>query len=262
MDCPLDIEHRGAAAWLTLNRPDQGNSVNVAMAEALRDAALGLARDSSVRAIAISGAGRMFCAGGDITTFTASGDPEAAIHAITSPLHAAIETLMAMDKPVVTIVNGPAAGAGLGLAMLGDIVLAARSAHFTAAYTAIGLTPDGGTSWLLPRLIGLRRATDMVLTNRRVGADEAQAIGLVSRVVDDDSLAGEGEALLERLSGGAIGALAKSRLLLAEGLGRSLSDQLAIEANSIAKSAADDEGREGVASFMERREPRWYGPAG
>ena len=173
------------------------------MAQALLDATNELGENSSVRALVITGAGRMFCAGGDIKAFTAGGDPKAAIDAITTPLHAAIKRLMAIDKPVITLVNGPAAGAGLGLAILGDVVVAARSARFTSAYTAIGLTPDGGTSWFLPRLIGLRRAAEMVITNRGVGAEEAEHIGLVTRAVDD--------ATLEVGSSGSIGSAASNR---------------------------------------------------
>lgn len=253
MKQPLDIDRRRSLAWLTLNRPDDANSIDVDLAKALLAAARNLADDASARGVVITGAGRMFCAGGDIKAFTAGGDAEAAINAITTPLHAAIGRLIALNKPIVTLVNGPAAGAGLGLAMLGDVVIAARSANFTSAYTAIGLTPDGGTSWYLPRLVGLRRATDMVLTNRRILADEAERIGLVTAVVDDSALETEGEKIAGRLAQGAIAAMAKSRRLLAEGLNRTLADQLAIEARTISESAASPEGREGVASFLQRR---------
>lgn len=253
MDQPLDIQRQGPVAWLTLNRPDDANSIDAALAEALLNAANQIAADDSVRTVVITGAGRMFSAGGDIKAFLVGGDPAAAIDAITTPLHAALRCLASLDKPLLTLVNGPAAGAGMGLAMAGDLVIAARSVHFTSAYTAIGLTPDCGTSWLLPRLIGLRRATELVLTNRRLGAEEAERIGLVTSVVDDSALAAEGTRIAERLAHGAIAALAKSRRLLAEGLGRTMADQLAIEARTISGSAASPEGRKGVASFLERR---------
>lgn len=252
---PLNVERRGAVAWLTLNRPGDANSIDVAMAQALLEAVDKAADDPMVRVLVITGAGRMFCAGGDIKAFTNGGDPAAAIDAITAPLHRAIVGLSEMPKPLVTLVNGTAAGAGLGLAMLGDIVLAARSAHFTAAYTAIGLTPDAGTSWYLPRLVGLRRATDIVMTNRRVTAEEAERIGLVTRLVDDDHLIVEGERLAGQLAEGAIGSLAGARRLLAEGLGRTLADHLADEALTIARSATGGEGVEGVSSFLARRKP-------
>lgn len=253
MKQPIDLERRGAVAWLTLNRPDDANSIDVAMAEALMDAAKQVGKDDSARAVVITGAGQMFCAGGDIKAFVAGDDPAAAIDAITRPLHAALEGLVALDKPLVTLINGPAAGAGLGLAMAGDLVVAARSAHFTSAYTAIGLTPDCGTSWVLPRLIGLRRATELVFTNCRIGSEEAERIGLVTKVVENSELAAEGERIAQRLGQGAIAALGRSRRLLIEGLNRDLSAQLRIEARTIADSAMGAEGRNGVATFIERQ---------
>ena len=255
MNEPLLIERRGAATWLTLNRPEVGNTIDVALAQALGAAADDCAGDPSVRVVVMTGAGALFCGGGDIRAFAAGGSPAEAIDAITSRLHPAIEAFAALPKPIVTLVNGPAAGAGLGLALLGDIVLAARSAHFTSAYTAIGLTPDGGTSWLLPRLIGLRRAEEMVLTNRRVGAEEAERIGLITRAVDDDRLEQAGTETAELLCACAVAALGKSRHLLSTSLGRSLADHLALEAQTIAGSAATPEGREGVASFLQKRKP-------
>ena len=258
MNQPLHIERRGAALWLTLNRPEAGNTINVALAEALGAAVADSAGDASVRVVVITGAGALFCGGGDIRAFVAGASPAEAIDAITSRLHPAIEAFAALPKPIITLVNGPAAGAGLGLALLGDIVLAARSAHFTSAYTAIGLTPDGGTSWLLPRLIGLRRAEEMVLTNRRVSAEEAERIGLITRVVDDDQLEQAGSEMAELLGASAVAALGKARHLLSTSLARSLTDHLALEAQTIAASAATAEGREGVASFLEKRKPKYH----
>ena len=255
MNEPLDVRQDGTIAWLTLNRPTDGNSINAPLAMALLNAATDCAADEGVRCVVVTGGGRMFCGGGDIKTFNGEGGPVAAIDAITGPLHAAIEALLSMGKPLVTLVNGPAAGAGLGLAMIGDIVLAGRSAHFTSAYTALGVTPDGSTSWILPRVVGLRRASDMIMTNRRIGSEEAERIGLITRAVDDEYLLAEGNAVAGQLAAGAIGALANARRLLAEGLGRSLHDHLAIEAKSIAAAAAGPEGQEGIAAFMDKRRP-------
>lgn len=252
MKRPLDVERRGAVTWLTLNRPNDANSIDVGLAVALREAASQLAEDSSARAVVITGAGRMFCAGGDIRAFLADDDPASAIDAITTPLHAALLCLANLDKPLLTLVNGPAAGAGLGLAVAGDVVVAARSAHFSAAYTAIGLTPDCGTSWFLPRLIGLRRATELVVTNRRIDSGEADRIGLVTKVVDDSELAAEGARIAERLAQGAVAAMGRSRRLLSEGLNRGLAEHLEIEARTIAESAVGAEGREGIDRFLDR----------
>ena len=259
MNEPLHVERRGGTAWLTLNRPKAGNTIDVALAQALGAAAHECAGDESVRAVIIIGAGALFCGGGDIRAFAGTGTASEAIDAITSRLHPAIEAFAALPKPIVTLVNGPAAGAGLGLALLGDIVLAARSAHFTSAYTAIGLTPDGGTSWLLPRLIGLRRAQEMVLTNRRVGAEEAERIGLVTRMVEDDALETIGAETAAELGASAIGALSRARHLLATSLGHRLDDHLDLEARTIAERAGTPEGREGIASFLEKRAPNFGG---
>lgn len=253
MDQPLDFQRRGQVAWLTLNRPDDANSIDAGLAQALLNAVKHIAADDSVRAVVITGAGRMFCAGGDIKAFVAGDDPAAALDAITAPLHDALERLVALDKPLVSLVNGPAAGAGFGLAMVGDLVIAARSAHFTSAYTAIGLTPDGGTSWFLPRLIGLRRATDLVLTNRRVGAEEAERIGLITSVVDDSELPTEGSKIAERLVEGAVGAMGRSRRLLNDGLARTFAEQLRTEARTIAQSASGSEAHSGISAFLKRQ---------
>ena len=195
-DASLLMERDGSVARLTLNRPAAANSINVALARALMEASIVCDEDDSIRCVLLTATGRMFCAGGDVTDFANAGeDVPKLLKEITSYLHAAIAHFARMNKPLVTAVNGPAAGAGFSLAMLGDLVLASRSAHFTLAYTAIGLSPDGGATWLLPRLVGLRRAQEMALTNRRLSADDAAAAGLITRAVDDASLLGGAIAL-------------------------------------------------------------------
>lgn len=251
---PLDIERFGAIARIVLNRPDVGNTIDETLAEAFAEAAAQVASDGEVRVVVLTGAGSLFCGGGDVRAMAAAPDgASAVIDRITSNLHRGIVTLFEMSKPLVTVVNGPAAGAGLGLAILGDIVLASEAAHFTSAYTAIGMTPDGGTSWLLPRLIGLRRAQEMVLTNRRIGAREAEAIGLVSRVVPDADLRSAEDEITTALDRGAMAATGKARWLLRTSYERSLADHLAIEAQSIVQAASMPEGQAGIASFLNRR---------
>ncbi len=257
MSEPLRIERRGSAMWLVLNRPHSGNAIDVHLAEALGAAAAALREDSAARVIVITGAGALFCAGGDVRAFAAGASASNAIDAITSRLHPAIEALAALPKPIVTLINGPAAGAGLGLALLGDIVLAARSAHFTSAYTAIGLTPDAATSWLLPRLIGLRRAQELILTNRRVRAEEAERMGMITRAVDDGELIKEGETLAAELATSAVAACGAVRALLFNSLSRTLHEQLEVEARTIASRADAPEGREGISSFLEKRAPHY-----
>ena len=181
----LLVERDGAIVRLTLNRPDKGNALDLSMAQALVSAATRCDQDDSVRCVVLTGAGRMFCAGGDVALFASAGeDLPALIHESAGTLHLAMARFARMAKPLVVLVNGPAAGAGFGLAIAGDIVLAARSAHFTAAYGRLGLTPDSGITWLLPRLVGMRRAQEIILTNRLVPAEEAESFGLISRILE------------------------------------------------------------------------------
>lgn len=243
-------------ATLRLNRPEQGNALSLALVERLSALVSNIDHDPDVRCVLLTGTGRFFCVGGDIGGFrTAGNGVPALLKQITTHLHSAISRLARMDKPLIVAVNGPAAGAGLGLAALGDIVLAAKSSHFTMAYTAIGLTPDGGTTALLPRLVGLRVAQDMALTNRRVSSDEAARIGLVTRVVEDADLVTEGHDIATQLAAGATKALAATRRLLLSGLTQPLETQMELEARAIADAAAGNEGREGISAFLDKRKP-------
>ncbi|MDB5722738.1 MAG: enoyl-CoA hydratase [Alphaproteobacteria bacterium] len=251
---PLRLEVKGGVGRITLTRPQSGNTIDVAMARALMEAALAVDEDDEVRAVVLTGEGKLFCGGGDVQTFASAGDSvPARIKEITGPLGVAVARLARMNKPLLTLINGPAAGAGLSLAVLGDIALAARTAHFTMAYTAIGLTPDGGASWLLPRLVGLRRAQELVLTNRRLSADEAAEWGLITRVVDD--LAGEGARVAAQLAVGATSALGSARRLLLSSFDTSLETQMELEARSISDHARTPHGREGIAAFLAKRAP-------
>ena len=167
------LEVDGVIATIRLHRPDAGNAIDVALAEALLAAVEKCGADAAVRSVILTGAGRMFCAGGDVQAFAAAGDAVGAlIGRITSPLHRAIGQLAALSKSIVTAVNGAAAGAGLGLAMLGDVAIAGRSAKFAAGYVELGFTPDAGVSWLLPRLVGLREAQRLLFEGKRINADE------------------------------------------------------------------------------------------
>lgn len=178
---------------------------------------------------------------------------------ITGYLHVAMSRLARMAKPLVTVINGPAAGAGLSLAILGDIALAAKSAHFTLAYPAIGLSPDGGATWMLPRLVGLRRAQEMALLNKRIGAEEAAAIGLITRTVEDAGLSNEAEAVVAQLAVSATAALGRARRLLLESFSATFETQMEFESRAIAESANAPDGREGVAAFIGKRKPEFKG---
>ena len=252
--------HEGALALLTLNRPQAGNTVNMALAQSLSQAVDAAIADPAVRCLVLTGAGKLFCGGGDIGAFAAAGgDAGAFLFDLANALHLAVRALAASPKPLVTLINGPAAGAGLSLAIAGDVVLAADTAHFTAAYGAVGLTPDGGMSWLLPRLVGLRRAQEIILANRRIPAEEAAAIGLVTRVVPGESLMAEGLAAAQALADGPVGALGGARALLAQSLYTDLATQLDREAARIAEAGSGPEAAEGIAAFLQRRKPDFAG---
>lgn len=246
----------GAVAHLVLNRPEAGNAIDMAMAEALGAAASVVAVDPMVRCVTLTGAGRLFCAGGDVGGMAKAGDEAPAfLRTLADTLHKAIVTLTRMQKPLVTLVNGPAAGAGLSLAILGDIVIAAEAATFTAAYTGIGLTPDGGMSWLLPRVAGLRRAQSMILTNERVGSAEAARIGLVTRVVADAELGDAGRDAASRMVAAPTMAIGAARGLLLAGSSAAFESHLNSEAATIAAAGGRPEAQEGLAAFLARRRP-------
>lgn len=247
-------------ARIVLNRPQAGNVIDLDMARALAAAAARCEQDATIRCVVLTGAGRMFCAGGDVRAFAAQGERAGEfLGELAAVVHAAVRSFARMPKPLLALVNGPAAGAGLSLALSADIVLASRSATFSTAYGALGLTADGGMTWLLPRLVGLRRAQDLLLTSRRVLSDEALAIGLVTRLVDDALLDSEGDIVAEALARGATRAMGAARALLAVSSSSDLDTQLDREARAIAEAGASAECREGLAAFLAKRKPDFQG---
>lgn len=241
-------------ATITLDRPDAGNAITLPLAQALLTAAIRCESDQAIRCVVLTGRGRLFCAGGDVPLLAGAGAQRPAVLSeLIATLHAAIQRLARMPKPLVTLINGPAAGAGFSLAMLGDVALGARSAHFTAAYGAIGLTADAGLSWLLPRLVGLRKAQEIILTNRRIKADEAEAIGLITRTVDDEALAEEGDKVARALADAPVGALGAVRALLTDSFEQGLEAQLDRELRSMVAAGAGTESEEGLSALIAKR---------
>ena len=258
MTDPVILKNQGSIAYLTLNRPTAGNAIDVPLARALLDATNVVAEDNQVRCVVVRGHGRMFCAGGDVNQLHAAGDGlSVLLKEILSYLHPAIAQLATMNKPVITAIHGPCAGAGIGLAAVGDIALAEPTAHFTMAYSKIGLSPDGGATWLLPRLVGLRRAQELSLMNRRVSADEAAAMGLITRVVAEGTLAHEVDGLAAELASSAVGALGRTKRLLLKSPNATLDEQLEAESENIIQQGNTVEGRAGVSAFVERRKPNF-----
>src|SRR5689334_404188 len=236
-------------ARITLDRPDAANALNAEMARELAHAAIRCSEDRSVRAVILTGAGRMFSGGGDLKSFAAQGDAlPSHLKEVAGNLHAAISRFVRMDAPVIAAVNGAAGGAGFSLCLFCDLVLAAQSAKFVLAYTRAGLSPDGGSTFFLPRIVGLRRALELALTNRPLTADEALAWGIVNRVVADAELQAEAERLAAALAAGATGAFGAAKRLLHHGFGESLETQMELEAQAIAAQARGAESREGIAA--------------
>lgn len=245
------LRHSSGVVELLLDQADRGNALDLDGAEHLRAAAEQVARDPG-RVVLLRATGRNFCVGGDLRSFAGRGDRTGAyVGEVARAAHTAVESLHSLPVPLITAVQGAAAGAGIGLALLGDLVLAARSAVFRLAYTAVGLSPDCGASWLLPRLVGPRRATDLLLTNRVLAATDAEAWGLVSRVVDDASLADESFALAERVAAGPVDAYAAVKRLVRQSASASLHDHLAAEARSIAELADGTTARSAIKSFLQ-----------
>lgn len=247
-------------ATITLNRPHVMNAMDADMIRRLRAAAERCAEDASARAVVIRGNGPAFLAGGDVSVFRANlpGLPDL-VRAGARELHHAIAALRRAPKPVLASVHGAVAGAGVSLVAAVDLAIAAEDAKFMMAYSRIGTSPDGGATWTLPRLLGHRRALELMLLSDPIDARTALQIGLVNWVTDTARLAAETAAIAKRLANGATVALAETRRLVYEGLDRTLPEQLDAEAEAFARCAGTRDFAEGVTAFVEKRKPEFKG---
>ncbi|SCX03862.1 enoyl-CoA hydratase/isomerase family protein [Mycolicibacterium fluoranthenivorans] len=252
----LKFAQSGPVTSIVLNRPDAANGMNDAMTRELAVAA-SLCDTEATKVVTLTGAGRFFCAGGDLKSMAAAPDPGVFVKGIANDLHRAMSTFARMDAVLITAVNGVAAGAGFSLGVSGDLVLAAESASFTMAYTKAGLSPDGGASYVLPRLVGLRRAQDLMITNRVLKASEALAWGLVTEVVPDAELPQWLEALAAKVAAGARGSNSAVKKLLLSTYSAGYEAQLEHEARHIAGNASSPDGKEGIAAFLGKRAPEF-----
>jgi len=254
----VQVETRGRVALVTLNRPDSSNTINLQMAMDLLAAAMTCSRNNTVRAVVLTGAGRNFCFGGDLRAIAAEGVEGAYLRELTGYLHSAISNFVRMDPPVIAAVNGTAAGAGVGLAAMADLVICGKASRFNLAYTNVGLTPDGGTSFFLPRVIGARRTMELLLLNRPLVAKQALDWGLVNEVVDDEEVVERAFEIAGQLASGATGAFGLSKRLVAHALG-TLESHMTLESETIASQAASVDGVEGIRAFLEKRKPEFSG---
>lgn len=256
----LNFEMSKGVATITLNRPDAANAMHLGLMKDLMHAAIRCDEDASIRAVIVTGAGKFFCAGGDLGAFKESGDQvPALLKEMTVYLHAAISRLARMNAPVIAAVNGTAGGAGMSLACATDLALAAESAKFTMAYTNAGLVPDGSSTYFLPRLIGHRRTQELMLTNRVLTAQEALEWGLLMKVVPDGEVLNEARGLAEKLAAGPTSAYGATKRLLMGSATESLESQMELEARAIAGAARGHDAKEGIAAFLEKRKPVFKG---
>jgi len=262
MTAPLLLSREGRVATLTLNRPESLNTLDFSLMDALVDASAEVASDDALRVVVIRGAGKHFMAGGDIRTFAGmlDGEPDERTRRfkrMIARLHSAIEAFHRMPHPVIGQVQGAVAGFGLSLMNACDLVVAADNAYFASAYRAIALTADGGGSWALPRLVGMRRAMEIMLLGERFDAQQALAWGLVNKVVPLAEIDATVEAVVRSLAHGPTLAIRNAKRLMRESLARSLSEQLDAEAASFAACAGTPDFLEGIAAFLEKRPPRF-----
>lgn len=246
-------------ATITLNRPAAANAINLTMSRELMQVAIECDENPEIRAVLITAHGKMFSAGGDMKAFIAADSMAHLLKEMTTYLHGAISRFARMTAPVIVAVNGTAGGGGFSLAMVGDLILAAESAKFVSAYTKSALSPDGGSTYFLPRAVGLRRAAELMLTNRVLTAAEALDWQLITRVVADDDLLAEAVALGKELASGPTLAYGRVKHMLLTTFGESLETQMESEARNIADMSRSLDTAEGISAFLEKRPPDFRG---
>jgi 2-(1,2-epoxy-1,2-dihydrophenyl)acetyl-CoA isomerase len=247
-------------ATITLNRPDAANALNLQMSKDLMEASILCADDPEIRAVLFTGAGKMFCAGGDLQAFAATGDGlSSEMKRMTAYWHNSMARFARMDALLICAVNGTAAGGGLSMAVMGDIVIAADTARFTMAYTSAGLSPDGGSSYNIPRLIGMRRAQELMLTNRLLSASQAAEWGLITDVVAPEDLMAKTRQLATEMAHGPTAAYGSVKRLLLTSLSAGLEEQMEIESQEISANGRGVDGQEGITAFLNKRKPSFKG---
>jgi 2-(1,2-epoxy-1,2-dihydrophenyl)acetyl-CoA isomerase len=252
------LEQSDGIARVTLNRPDRLNSFTAQMHQELR-AVLAAATDA--RVVILTGAGRGFCAGQDLNDrAVAAGDHAVDLGvSVETGWNPLIKALTSLPQPIIARVNGVAAGAGANIALACDMVVAARSAKFIQSFSAIGLIPDSGGSWILPRLVGQARALGLALTGEPLPADKAEEWGLIWKCVDDEQLDSEVDALAKKLASLPPAGLAAIKAIMRSTWGRTLDQELHLQRDEMRRLGFTDDYREGVAAFLEKRPPKFVG---
>jgi len=253
----IDFTNEGGIARLTLNRPDRLNSFTVEMHAEVADA---LARLDGTRVLVLTGAGRGFCAGQDLNDrAVAPGESVDLGESVEKRYNPLVLRLTSLPFPVIARVNGVAAGAGANIALACDVVIAAKSAKFIQSFASIGLIPDSGGTWLLPRLVGQARALGLALTAEPLSAEKAAEWGLIWKAVEDEALDAEVDTLAARLASAPTRGLGRIKKMIRESWGHSLEEELDLQREAMRELGGSDDYREGVAAFMEKRVPRFTG---
>jgi 2-(1,2-epoxy-1,2-dihydrophenyl)acetyl-CoA isomerase len=247
-------------ATVTFNRPDAANAMSPACAKEFNDVSLLIEANADVRAVVLTGAGKMFCAGGDLAAFAAAGDgARSLILQMTGDLHLGVSRLSRNSAPVIGAINGTAAGAGFSMVMMCDMAISAESAVYTMAYTNAGLSPDGSSTYFMPRKIGDRRTRELMLTNRVLNAAQALEWGVVNRVVPDEQVLAEAMKLATKLAQGPTRAFGEVKNLLNSSFDQSLETQMELEGRAIAAMITTPDGQEGLHAFLNKRKPEFKG---
>ncbi len=250
----------GGVATVRLNDPASMNALSVPIAAELDRIIAELSEDASVRVLVLTGTGRAFCAGGDVQSFYDNrDDPSEVMKAVLDGLHGAVGRLIDAPFPTIAAINGVVAGAGMGVALATDLAIAAESAMFTMAYTGIGVSPDGSSTFFLPRLVGTRVAMEMILTNRRVSSEEALSLGIVNSVVPDGELEAATKKLATKLAAGPTLAYVRARKLIRSSLATDPFTQMDAEAAGILAAGETRDFYEGISAFIEKRPPTFTG---
>lgn len=259
MNDTILFSQSGSIGTLTFNRPDVYNAMNIELIHALRDVTAEIVVSKTLRAVILKGAGKAFLAGGDVGLFYKQRESMGNVKPLGDALHASIKNIRNMPFPVIAQIHGACAGAGLSVAMAADFAIAAEGAQFNTAYTKIGLSPDGGSTFFLPRYVGMKRAIELTMLAELFDAKAAAAMGIINRAVPADQLEQEVAALAERLSNGPTQAFARAKKLINQSFVTSIDKQLDDEIAYFAECAMTNDFKEGVTAFVEKRKPRFEG---
>lgn len=247
---------------ITLNRPESFNALSMSLIEELHSALLQAEQDSAVRTILLTGAGKAFCSGGDVKFFsTALSEKKGSdvFHKMPTELHDLVLTLKNLKVPVIGAINGPAVGAGFSLAVACDLLVASENAYFSLGYLNVGLSPDGGSTFFLPRMLGAQKTFELLALGEKLTAEQAKELGFVAKVFLPENFISEAEALATTLAELPTQAVGVAKQLIFGSLSRTIESQLKMETEGVKRISATDDFAEGVAAFVEKRSPRFLG---